>query len=141
MNENIHSNNPHPLNSHPTQPEGNHCASNEVEKRIEALKEQVEEVLEELVDLEEYALKNCAPPKARAYRIRIDKQKYTVHTAHMTGAEILAQAGKTPQGFGLQQKIHGGAVKTIKPTDVVDFTTPGIERFMTLPLDQNDGGL
>ena len=111
-------------------------------ERIEHLEKHIEEVIEELIDLEEYALKHnhCAPPKARNYRIRIDNTKYTVPHSKMTGAQILALAGKTPISDGLQQKIHG-APKTVKPEQEVDFTAPGIERFMTLPYDQNDGGL
>lgn len=111
-------------------------------ERIERLEEHVEAVIEELIDLEEYALKHnyCAPPKARNYRIRIDNVKYTVSHSKMTGEQILALAGKSPLKDGLQQKLHG-APKTVKPDQEVDFTAPGIERFMTLPYDQDDGGL
>ena len=39
----------------------------------------------------------------------------------------------------ISQKLHGGQVKTIGLDEVADFTCPGVERFMTLPLDQTEG--
>ena len=65
----------------------------------------------------------------------------TVDSPTMTGAQILKLAGKTPADrWRLQQKFHGGQARTIRAEDVVDFTAPGVEKFMTLPLDQTDGG-
>ena len=37
------------------------------------------------------------------------------------------------------QKFRGGAVHPVGLDETVVFTTPGIERFMTLPLDQTEG--
>jgi hypothetical protein len=80
------------------------------------------------------------PPKAKKYVIRIDKTKYTVEVSSMTGREILTLAGKTPvEQYKLTQKMHGGAAKTIGLDDTVDFTEPGVERFMTLKRDQTEG--
>src|SRR5258708_21382861 len=96
--------------------------------------------LEDVVDLEEYAAAGKKPPTAKTYRIRIDKEKYVVHVPEMTGAEILALAGKTPDRFKLYQQIRGaGQPQPVKPEQVVDFTEPGIERFKTLPVDSTDG--
>jgi hypothetical protein len=80
------------------------------------------------------------PPKAKKYVIRIDKVKYTVDVPSMTGREILTLAGKTPpEQYKLTEKMHGGAAKTIGLDDRVDFTEPGVERFMTLKRDQTEG--
>jgi len=80
------------------------------------------------------------PPKANKYIIRVDKAKFTVEVAGMTGREILTLAGKMPvEQYKLTQKMHGGAAKTIGLDDTVDFTEPGVERFMTLKRDQTEG--
>ncbi|OWK40977.1 multiubiquitin domain-containing protein [Fimbriiglobus ruber] len=99
-----------------------------------------EGALLEEVEIEEYAKKNHRPPRAKRYVIRIDKVKFTVHVSHMTGRELLKLAGKTPpENYSISQKLHGGHVKPIGLDQDVDFTCQGVERFMTLPLDQTEG--
>jgi hypothetical protein len=94
----------------------------------------------EEADLEQLAKAGGKPPKAKRYRIRIDDKYYVVHQPSMTGAELLKLAGKEPpENFILTQKLRGGVIKTIGLTDVVDFTTPGIERFNTLPRQVQEG--
>ena len=74
------------------------------------------------------------------YRIKIDKAEYEVHKRHITGKELLELAGKLPpEQYELRQKMHGGKTKKIDLTDTVDLAELGIERFMTLPLDQQEG--
>lgn len=97
-----------------------------------------EEVVD-LVDLEEYARAGKAPPRAKQYRIKIDAAQYVVDQPSMTGREILALAGKTPEVYLLRERIYGGGTQPIEPTQVVDFTKPGVERFVTMPRDQTDG--
>lgn len=95
------------------------------------------------IEIETYAQKvngKEKAPKAKKYIIRIDKTKFTVEVPSMTGREILTLAGKTPpEQYKLTEKMHGGAAKTIGLDDVVDFTEPGVERFMTLKRDQTEG--
>ena len=97
------------------------------------------EELEELIDLEEWAKAGKKPKPAKKYKIRIDKEKYTVDVPSMTGAQILGLAGKTPQTHQLSQKIHRGAVEPVAPDEIVHFDTPGVERFQTLALDPTEG--
>lgn len=74
------------------------------------------------------------------YRIKIDKNEYEVQKQHITGKEILELAGKLPpEQFELRQKMHDGKTQKIALTAVIDLAEPGIERFMTLPLDQQEG--
>lgn len=74
------------------------------------------------------------------YRIKIDKAEYEVRKQHITGREILELGEKLPpEQFELRQKMHGGKTQKIALTDVVNLAEPGIERFMTLPLDQQEG--
>lgn len=73
------------------------------------------------------------------YKIRIDRENLTVEQQTLTGAELLALVNKTSQSHRLHQKLKGGQVVRILPGEVVDLSQPGIERFMTLPLDQTEG--
>lgn len=94
----------------------------------------------EEIEIETQAAGAARLPKARRYIIRIDKTKYTVDVAEMTGRAILTLAGKTPpEQYKLTEKFHGGAAKTIGLDDAVDFRAPGVERFMTLKRDQTEG--
>lgn len=102
--------------------------------------EMLDELVDEIVDLEEYAQGNRKPPRARRYRIRIDKKKYDVEVPGMTGRELLTLAGKVPpSNYMVTQKFIGGQTHRIEIDERADFTTPGVERFMTLPLDQTEG--
>lgn len=97
-------------------------------------------VIEELVDIEEYAKAGRRPPRARKYRIRVDRDAFVVEVPSMTGREILLLAGKNPpERWKLFQKLHQGGVKPVGLEERVDFTTPGVERFVTLVCDQTDG--
>jgi hypothetical protein len=100
----------------------------------------VDEASEDVIDLEEFAASGRRPPRAKRYRIRIDRERYVVEVASMNGRELLVLAGKTPpEQWMITQKLRGGEVKKIGLDEEADFTTPGVERFMTLPLDQTEG--
>ena len=110
---------------------------NEEAKVIELVEEIV--ILEELIDLEQWAKAGRKPQRAKRYRIRIDKEYKAVEVDSMTGREILALVGKTPEKYLLSQKLHGGVVEPIKPDQVVEFHRHAIERFQTLALDPTEG--
>jgi hypothetical protein len=94
----------------------------------------------EIVDIEECARAGHRPPHAKAYRIRIDKRTYVVHTQHMTGRQLLELAGKTPpERYKLMQKFHGGRAVEVGLDEEVDFRAHGVEKFMTIPSEQTDG--
>jgi len=94
----------------------------------------------EIIDLEAYAKEGRPVPKERKYRIKIDREIYVVGKECMTGRELLVLAGKTPpEKYQLNMKIRGGKVEPISLDEKVCFTKPGIEKFMTLPLDQTEG--
>jgi hypothetical protein len=108
-------------------------------EELDELVERVEELVEE-IEIEEFGKRDEHPPRAKRYIIRIDKVKYTVHVHRMTGRQLLTLAGKVPPDqFTISQKFHGGRVRTIGLDEEVDFTHRGVERFMTLPLDQKEG--
>jgi Prokaryotic E2 family E/Multiubiquitin len=93
---------------------------------------------DDVVDLEAYFAAQRPVPHGKKYRIRIDKQFYVVHVAELTGRQILELAGKTPEKFLLRQKTRGG-VEPVRPDQVVSFVAPGIERFMTIPNEVQEG--
>jgi len=94
----------------------------------------------DVIDIEVFSKENKTVPKGCRYKIKIDREKYTVDQSTMTGKEILEIAGKTPHNRWLvNQRMRGGVIKKIGYDEVVDLTTPGIEKFLTLPLDQTEG--
>jgi hypothetical protein len=94
----------------------------------------------EIIEIEAYAKKGEKIPKGRKYKIRIDNEKYVVKTEDMTGRQLLALADKNPvEQFAIFQRLKGGQTQKIEFDDVVSFIALGIERFMTLPLDQTEG--
>ncbi|GET20671.1 multiubiquitin domain-containing protein [Prolixibacter denitrificans] len=96
----------------------------------------------EIIDLEEFSEKNPLgkPEKGKTYQIRVDRNKYVVDVDAMTGKEILELANKNPYNhYQLNQKLRSGTVRKINYEELVDFTEPGIERFMTIPLQQQEG--
>lgn len=78
--------------------------------------------------------------KNKSFKVQIDREIYEFETENITGKDILIKAGKTPvEQYRLDQRLHGGATKKVGLEDLVNLTTPGVERFMTLRLDQTEG--
>lgn len=96
--------------------------------------------VDEVIELEVYFREQRRVPLARAYRIRIDKLYYRVDVPTMLARDLLRLADKTPpEKYVLRQIIHGQPVK-LELDDVVDFRTPGIEKFKTMLKTAQDGG-
>ncbi len=94
----------------------------------------------EIIDLEEYSKAGKPIPAGKHYKIKVDTQKIAVDKQILTGRELLVLAGKNPpERFQLNQKIRGGMVRKIGLEEKVDLAEPGVERFMTIPLDQTEG--
>lgn len=100
---------------------------------------ELHEGVEELIDIEEWSKAGKEPKKAKQYRIRIDKQYYTVDVNEMTGRQILALADKTPEKYQLSQKLHGGVIEPVGPDQVVKFDVHKVERFQTVARDCTEG--
>jgi Multiubiquitin len=93
-----------------------------------------------VADIEEYAKEGKPIPRASKYRIRIDRERYEVAEPMISGRELLQLAGKIPvDRFAVYQKRAGGATERIGLDQRVDLREPGVERFVTLPLDQTEG--
>jgi hypothetical protein len=95
---------------------------------------------DEIIDLEAFAKEGKTPPKGKKYQLKVDHEKYVTDMEIITGRQILELAGKSPiERFQLNQKVKGGMVNKVEYNEKVDLTTKGIERFMTVPLDQTEG--
>jgi hypothetical protein len=128
------------MSTHENEPEHKHGQSGEI---VEVIKEVIViedgKIVEEIIDIEEYAKHDKKPPHAKGYKIRIDKDYKTVHVPVMNGREILGLVNKTPEKYMLSQKFKGGKIVRITADEKVDFRHHGIERFQTLALDPTEG--
>jgi len=94
----------------------------------------------EIIDIELFAKEGKEVPKGQHYKIKVDREKYISESECMKGKDILSLAGKMPyERYQLNQKLKSGQVKKVEYEEEVCFSSPGIERFMTLPLDQTEG--
>lgn len=80
-------------------------------------------------------------PEVKGFKIQIDKVPFEVKNPTPTGRELLTLAGKVPvEQHAIYLRVkEGGQPKRIALDEHVDLTQPGVERFVTLPLDQTEG--
>lgn len=93
----------------------------------------------EEIDVEEYVRRGEIILIARRYIIRVDKQRLISNKRKITGAEILALAGKTPETYKLYQHKRGHQPSLVGPHHVVDLGEDGVERFTTMAKDTTEG--
>ncbi len=110
----------------------------------EAYKEAVdageEAVLDEIIDLEEFAKRGERPPLARGYRIRVNGEPYVIQKPTITGREVLVLAGLVPpEDYTLRIKAAGAKPEKVALDEKVDLRKPGVEKFKALPRDQTEG--
>lgn len=102
------------------------------------MSQEEEEILDE-IDVEEFAKAGRPIPRARRYRIRIDRELKVVDQPVVTGRFVLGLVGKTPEGYLLSQRLRGGHVQEVGADEEVDLRAAGVERFMTLKRDPQEG--
>ena len=74
------------------------------------------------------------------YKVQVDKDFVEIPVSHPTGRELLEFAGKKPaEHYAIYLKVKGGQPKRIDLDEKIDLAPPGVERFVTLPLDQTEG--
>ena len=74
------------------------------------------------------------------YKVQVDKGFFETRVSHPTGRELLELAGKKPaENYAIYLKVKGGQPRRIGPNEKIDIGEPGVERFVTLPLDQTEG--
>jgi hypothetical protein len=78
--------------------------------------------------------------KPQVYRIQIDKAHFETSNPTPTGRDLLTLSGKAPvEQFGIYLRVAGTQPQRIGLNEQVDLTSPGVDRFVTLPLDQTEG--
>ena len=93
----------------------------------------------EIIEIEIYAREGKEIPKKKKYKIRVDKEKFTISNETISGLEILNLVNKSTESYYLYQHFHKGETKLIKPSDIVDLTAHGVERFSTMKIENNEG--
>jgi hypothetical protein len=94
---------------------------------------------EEEVDIEELVKQGKRVPRAKRYRIRIDKERFVVTTPFITKAELFGLVGKPTDKWRIHQKLRGGQMDEVTDSEKVDLRERGVERFVTMELTQTDG--
>ena len=98
------------------------------------------EILDEVVDLEEYAKAGKQPPLAKGYKFRVNGEAFVVQQPVVTGREVLTIAGLVPaEDYTLRLKMVGGKPEKIGLDQEVDLRRKGVEKFKALPRDQTEG--
>ena len=75
--------------------------------------------------------------KSTTFKFKVDKERYTSDDKTLTGREILAIAGKTPEKYLLILK--GKTKEPIDADECVDLSKPGVEVFRTIARECNEG--
>jgi Multiubiquitin len=99
-----------------------------------------EQVLDDIIDLEEYAKLGKQPPLAKGYRLQVNGKPYVILKPNPTGEEILTLAGLLPANdYTLRLKMAGERPEKIGLHETVNLRRKGIEKFKALPRDQTEG--
>ncbi len=100
----------------------------------------VETIVDDIVDLEEYAKLGKRPPLAKGYRLKVNGESFVVHDPTPTGREVLTLAGLLPaKDYTLRVKLAGERPRKVGLDEKVDLRRPGVEKFKALPRDQTEG--
>lgn len=93
----------------------------------------------DFIDIEEYVKADKEIPRKRRYRIKVDRDFLLIDKEGISGAEILTKAGKNPKNYQLIQVFRFNRREIVENEEIVDVAACGVERFVTLPLDQTEG--
>jgi hypothetical protein len=78
--------------------------------------------------------------KPTVFKVQIDKNIFETRNPTPTGRDLLTLASKLPpEQFALYLKVKGEQPKRVGLDETVNLREPGVERFVTLPLDQTEG--
>ena len=100
----------------------------------------VELVVDDIIDLEEYAKQGKKPPLSKGYRIKVNGDPYVLRDPKPTGRAILTVADLLPaENYKLRVKMAGEPLRKVGLDEKVDLRQPGVEKFKALPRDQTEG--
>ena len=99
-----------------------------------------EPIVEDIIDLENFAKEGKKPPRARGYRFKINDAVFTWQSPFITGREVLTLAALTPpENFTLRVKLAGQKPAKVELDERVDLRTPGTEKFRAIRKEQTEG--
>ena len=93
---------------------------------------------QEKLDLNDCFCKGTTPVITYKYLIKVNREKYEVENEIVTGAEILKLVKKDPETHRLRMFSKNGKI-IIQPSENINLTTCGVERFVVEPLDCTEG--
>lgn len=93
---------------------------------------------QEKLDLHDCYCEGSTPIITYKYLIKINRDKYEVDKEVVTGSDVLELVKKDPETHRLRMFSKGGK-KVIKPSEEIDLTQCGVERFIVEPLDCTEG--
>lgn len=94
---------------------------------------------DEPIDVEVLLKAGLPIPSGNKYLIKIDGKKVIIKQFGPTGKEILAAVNKDASKFELIQKLTLGRTEKVEIDERVDLRVCGVEKFVTIPLDQTNG--
>lgn len=122
-----------------------HCSDPQVQVEVlkheetTAICEPEEGEIVEVAIIEELVKTTKRIPLAKLYRLRVNRDNFDTAKAVLTGQEILALAGLSPETAKLYQHLGGKAPSPVKPDQEVDLRAHGVERFTTISRDTTEG--
>jgi hypothetical protein len=121
-------------------PAAGHGGEAQLGELVEDVVQDLVEVIEDLVDIEEYARAGRPVPRAHRYRYRVNKQHFETQSPEITGRQILERAGLLPvEQYRLRLKQRHGAPTEIGLNEEVDLRKPGVERLVAQKKEVQDG--
>ena len=94
---------------------------------------------DEPIDVETLLKAGLPIPSSKKYLVKIDGKKVIISQFGPTGKELLAAVNKDATKFELIQKFTLGRTEKVEINERVDLRVCGVEKFVTIPLDQTNG--
>jgi hypothetical protein len=99
-----------------------------------------EGIVEDIIVIEEFGKSGRKPPRARGYKIRVDKEHLVFHEEWVTGRQILVEAKRVPPEKYILREIFANAPpEKIDLDQKVHLRKHGVEKFRTMLKTAQDG--
>ena len=97
-------------------------------------------IVDEIVVIEEFGKSGRNPPRAKGYKIRVDKEHVVFHEEWVTGRQILEEAKRLPpEKFILREIFANTPPEKIELDQKVHLRKHGVEKFLTMLKTAQDG--
>jgi hypothetical protein len=97
-------------------------------------------IVEEIIVIEEFGKSGRKPPRAKGYKIRVDKEHLVFHEEWVTGRQIMVEARRLPPEKYILREIFANAPpEKIELDQKVHLRKHGVEKFRTMLKTAQDG--